>query len=110
AMNPAVVTVGVHIVHVLTRPVESIPAGQDTVLVDQIRLTAAGSAAGTAVDLARLGLDVVSLGAIGDDELGDFLVAVMTRHGVDVTRLARRSTDQTSASNLPTRPDGGRPA
>jgi len=109
-MNPRVVTIGVHIVDVLTRPVESIPAGQDTVLVDQIRLTAAGSAAGTAVDLAKLGLDVISLGAIGDDELGDFLVAVMTRHGVDVTRLARRSTDQTSASILPIRPDGGRPS
>jgi sugar/nucleoside kinase (ribokinase family) len=106
----SVITVGVHIVDVLTRPVESIPAGQDTVLVDQIRLTAAGSAAGTAVDLAKLGLDVVSLGAIGDDELGDFLVAVMTRHGVDVTRLARRSTDQTAASILPIRPDGGRPS
>ncbi|MGI8335272.1 carbohydrate kinase family protein [Actinomadura scrupuli] len=103
-------TLGVHIVDVLTRPVEAIPPGQDTVLVDQIRLTAAGSAAGTAVDLAKLGNDVVSVGAIGDDELGDFLVAVMTRHGVDVGRLARRGTDQTSASILPIRPDGGRPS
>jgi sugar/nucleoside kinase (ribokinase family) len=105
-----VVTLGVHIVDVLTRPVEAIPPGQDTVLVDQIRITAAGSAAGTAVDLAKLGVDVVSVGAIGDDELGDFLVAVMTRHGVDVSRLARRGTDQTSASILPIRPDGGRPS
>lgn len=32
-----VVTLGVHIVDVLTRPVESIPPGQDTVLVEQIR-------------------------------------------------------------------------
>jgi sugar/nucleoside kinase (ribokinase family) len=105
-----VVTLGTHIVDVLARPVEAIPEGQDTALVDQIRLTAAGSAAGTAVDLAKLGNDVVSLGAIGDDELGDFLVAVMTRHGVDVTRLARRTSDQTSASILPIRPDGGRPS
>jgi len=109
-LNKRVVTVGVHIVDVLTRPVESIPEGQDTVLVDQVRLTAAGSAAGTAVDLAKLGLEVVSLGAIGDDELGDFLVAVMTRHGVDVRGLARRSGDQTAASILPIRPDGGRPS
>lgn len=105
-----VITVGVHIVDVLARPVESIPAGQDTALVEQIRLTAAGSAAGTAVDLARLGLEVISMGAIGDDELGDFLVGAMTRHGVDVTRLARRATDQTAASILPIRSDGGRPS
>lgn len=105
-----VVTLGTHIVDVLARPVTAIPDGQDTALVEQIRLTAAGSAAGTAVALAKLGNDVVSLGAIGDDELGDFLVAVMTRHGVDVSRLARRSADQTSASILPIRPDGGRPS
>ncbi len=105
-----VVTVGVHIVDILARPVERIPEGQDTVLVDQIRLTAAGAAAGTAVDLVKLGNEVVSMGAIGDDELGDFLVAVMTKRGVDVTRLARRAGEQTAASILPIRPDGGRPS
>lgn len=105
-----VVTLGVHIVDVLARPVTTIPEGQDTALVEQIRLTAAGSAAGTAVTLAKLGNDVMSLGAIGDDELGDFLVATMSRHGVDVSRLVRRTTDQTSASILPIRPDGGRPS
>ncbi|MBO2453662.1 carbohydrate kinase family protein [Actinomadura barringtoniae] len=106
----AVVTLGVHIVDVLARPVEAIPQGQDTVLVDQIRMTAAGSAAGTAVDLAKLGNEVISVGAIGDDELGDLLVAVMTRHGVDVSGLVRRTGDQTSATILPIRPDGGRPS
>ncbi|MGW5685642.1 carbohydrate kinase family protein [Nonomuraea sp. NPDC003754] len=105
-----VVTVGVHIVDVLTRPVEAIPTGQDTVLVDQIRLTAAGSAAGTAVDLVKLGNEVTSMGAIGDDELGDFLLMIMARHGVDVSGLARRTGEQTAASILPIRPDGGRPS
>ncbi|MFI0444365.1 carbohydrate kinase family protein [Actinomadura sp. 6N118] len=106
----AVVTLGVHIVDVLARPVEAIPPGQGTVVVDQVRLTAAGSAAGTAVALAKLGNDVVSVGAIGDDDLGDILVTMMTRHGVDVTGLVRRTADQTSASILPIRPDGGRPS
>ncbi|MFG3442127.1 carbohydrate kinase family protein [Nonomuraea sp. NPDC047897] len=105
-----VATVGVHIVDILARPVEHIPPGQDTVLVDQIRLTAAGAAAGTAVDLVKLGNDVVTMGAVGDDELGDFLVAVLARRGVDVSRLARRPGEQTAASILPIRPDGGRPS
>ncbi|GGO65498.1 carbohydrate kinase family protein [Nonomuraea cavernae] len=105
-----VATVGVHIVDILARPVERIPEGQDTVLVDQIRLTAAGSAAGTAVDLVKLGNDVVTMGAIGDDELGDFLLAVMAKRGVDVSRLVRRPGEQTAASILPIRPDGGRPS
>ncbi|MEU4225601.1 carbohydrate kinase family protein [Nonomuraea sp. NPDC026600] len=107
---PTVATVGVHIVDILARPVSYIPEGQDTALVDQIRLTAAGSAAGTAVDLVKLGNEVVSMGAIGDDELGDFLVAVMTKRGVDVSRLTRKAGEQTAASILPIRPDGGRPS
>ncbi|MEV5408717.1 carbohydrate kinase family protein [Thermopolyspora sp. NPDC052614] len=105
-----VVTIGVHIADILARPIEYIPEGQDTVLVEQIRLTAAGSAAGTAVDLVKLGAQVSTYGAIGDDELGDFLLAVLGRHGVDVSGLARRPGEQTAASILPIRPDGGRPS
>ncbi|MEW9529613.1 carbohydrate kinase family protein [Microbispora sp. NPDC049125] len=105
-----VVTVGVHIVDVLARPVESIPAGQDTHLLEQIRITAAGAAAGTAVDLAKIGVPVASMGAVGDDELGDFLLMIMERRGVDVSGVVRRAGEQTAASILPIRPDGGRPS
>ncbi|GAA3817601.1 PfkB family carbohydrate kinase [Sphaerisporangium flaviroseum] len=105
-----VVTLGVHIVDVLARPVESIPAGQDTHLLEQIRITAAGTAAATAVDLAKLGVPVASAGAVGDDELGDFLIMIMGRHGVDVRGVVRKPGEQTAASILPIRPDGGRPS
>ncbi len=105
-----VVTVGVHIVDVLARPVESIPAGQDTHLLEQIRITAAGAAAGTAVALAKIGVPVASMGAVGDDELGDFLLMIMARRGVDVSGVVRRAGEQTAASILPIRPDGGRPS
>jgi sugar/nucleoside kinase (ribokinase family) len=105
-----VATVGVHIADILARPIDHIPEGQDTVLVDQIRLTAAGAAAGTAVDLVKLGNDVVTMGAIGDDELGDFLLMVLAKRGVDTSCLARREGEQTAASILPIRPDGGRPS
>ncbi|GGL17434.1 sugar kinase [Sphaerisporangium melleum] len=105
-----VLTIGVHIVDVLARPVESIPHGQDTHLLDQIRVTAAGAAAGTAVDLARLGVPVASAGAVGADELGDLLLMLMERHGVDARGVVRKPGEQTAASILPIRPDGGRPS
>ncbi|PRY00821.1 carbohydrate kinase family protein [Allonocardiopsis opalescens] len=105
-----VVTLGAHIVDVLARPVEAIPDGQDTHVVEQIRVTAAGAAAATAVDLVRLGLPVETAGAIGDDELGDFLLAMLARRGVGTRHLVRRSDAQTSASVLPIRADGGRPS
>jgi sugar/nucleoside kinase (ribokinase family) len=53
---------------------------------------------------------VNSAGAIGEDELGDLLVQMLSRWGVDTSLLVRRSDTQTSASVLPIRPDGSRPA
>ena len=105
-----VVTLGVHVVDVLVRPVEEIPAGQGGTLVDQIRITPAGPAGGTAVTLAKLGAGVRSAGAIGSDALGDVLMDLLSRFGVDASLLVRREDVQTSASVLPIRPDGSRPA
>jgi sugar/nucleoside kinase (ribokinase family) len=105
-----VVTLGVHVVDVLVRPVERIPEGQGGELVEQIRITPAGSAGGTAVTLAKLGASVRTAGAIGTDELGDVLIELLGRFGVDCSLLVRRAEVQTSASVLPIRPDGSRPA
>ena len=101
---------GVHVLDVLVRPVEAIPEGQGGELVEEIRVTAAGSAGGTALVLARLGAKVKSAGAIGTDAAGDMLLALLERDGVDTGLLARRDDVQTSASVLPIRPSGERPA
>lgn len=105
-----VIALGVHVVDVLVRPVQAIPEGQGGQLVDEIRVTAAGPAGGTAVTLAKLGAEVRSAGAIGTDALGGVLVELLQRAGVDTGLLVRRDGVQTSASVLPIRPDGSRPA
>jgi sugar/nucleoside kinase (ribokinase family) len=105
-----VVALGVHVLDVLVRPVEAIPEGQGGQLVEEIRMTAAGSAGGTALILAKLGARVRSAGAIGADPLGDMLARLLETDGVDTTALARRDDVQTSASVLPIRPNGDRPA
>jgi sugar/nucleoside kinase (ribokinase family) len=105
-----VITLGVHVVDVLVRPVEQIPEGQGGALVEQIRITPAGPAGGTAVTLSKLGASVRSAGAIGQDELGEVMLDLLRRHGVDASLLVRRDGVQTSASVLPIRPDGSRPA
>jgi sugar/nucleoside kinase (ribokinase family) len=108
-MGP-VVCVGAHILDVLGRPVSAIPSGQHSLLLDEIRATAAGTAAGTSVDLAKLGVSVRNMGAIGDDALGDLLVALLRQHGVDTSLLLRKRGERTSATILPIRPNGERPA
>ena len=104
------ITLGVHVVDVLARPVSEIPAGQGGALVEEIRITAAGPAGGTALTLAKLGAQVRSAGAIGSDALADVLCDLLRRGGVDPSLLVRRVGVQTSASVLPIRPDGSRPA
>lgn len=112
ARSPAgrVAVVGPHILDVLGRPVEAIPPGQGSTRLAEIRATAAGTAAGTAVDLAKLGLSVKTFGAVGTDLLGDMVLAAMTGHGVDTSGVVRKPGVQTSATILPVRPNGERPA
>ena len=109
-MTQTVVTLGAHVFDVQVRPVEAIPDGQGATLVEQIRFGPAGTAAGTAVTLAKLGATVRTAGAIGTDPVGDLLLAMLARHGVDTSLVVRRDGVQTSASVLPIRADGSRPA
>jgi sugar/nucleoside kinase (ribokinase family) len=105
-----VITLGVHVLDVLVRPVDSLPEGQGGQLVDEIKLTAAGTAGGTALTLAKLGAQVRSAGAIGTDAAGDMLLILLERAGVDTSMLMRRGHVPTSASVLPIRSTGERPA
>lgn len=105
-----VITMGAHVLDVLVRPVQSIPDGQGAQLVDEIKITAAGPAGGTALTLAKLGATVRTAGAIGTDAAGDMLLTLLAKAGVDGSLLLRRDDLQTSASVLPIRPDGSRPA
>ena len=104
------IAMGVHVLDVLVRPVEAIPEGQGGQLVDEIRITAAGSAGGAALVLAKLGAEVRSAGAVGTDPAGDMLLALLARDGVDTSLMLRRDDVQTSTSVLPIRPNGERPA
>jgi sugar/nucleoside kinase (ribokinase family) len=105
-----VVSLGIHIVDVLGRPVAEIPSGQNLAILDEIRMTVAGTAAGASVDMAKLGLEVIAMGAIGNDEIGEFMLGVMQRYGINIEHMKRKAETQTSATMLPIRPNGERPA
>lgn len=105
-----VVSLGVHILDVLGRPVTRIPDGQNIDLLEEIRFTVAGTAAGTAIDLAKLGAEVIAMGALGNDHIGDVVAMIMQGYGVDTRYLVRKKGVQTSATMLPIRPNGERPA
>ncbi|RHW26793.1 sugar kinase [Nocardioides immobilis] len=105
-----VVCVGVHVLDIHVATVDSIPEGSSGALVDTIRMSPAGTAGGTAVVLSKLGAEVTSVAAVGDDPLGATLLGLLQANGVDTARIATKQGVQTSASVLPINGNGDRPA
>jgi sugar/nucleoside kinase (ribokinase family) len=105
-----VACLGIQIMDILGRPVIEIPEGQNVALLEEIRITVAGTAGGTSIDLAKLGAEVFAMGAIGKDEIGNFLLTTMQRYGINTGGLKRKPGVQTSSSMLPIRPNGARPS
>ena len=56
-MRYDVSVIGLYILDVLGRPVVSIPERGNVEFIDEIRLTVAGTAGGTVIDTAKLGLE-----------------------------------------------------
>jgi sugar/nucleoside kinase (ribokinase family) len=104
-----IATVGVHVLDTHVIGIESIPEGSDGQIVETIRMSPAGTAGGTAVVLSRLGAAVSSYGAVGTDPIADTLISLLDKEGVDTAGLVRKP-EQTSASVIPVRPNGDRPA
>jgi sugar/nucleoside kinase (ribokinase family) len=109
-MRYDVSVIGLYILDVLGRPVTAIPAGGGVEFIEEIRLTVAGTAGGTVVDTAKLGLRSLAVGAVGEDEKADFVLATLRKFGVDVSAMQRLPGLPTSATILNVRPNGERPA
>ena len=106
-----VAVIGPHLIDILGRPVREIPAGQGSIVRDEIRVTVAGTGGGAAVDLAKLGCAVSSFAVIGDDVLGRLLVTQFREFGVETAGLVTRREQKTASTILPIRrPNGERPA
>lgn len=102
--------IGLYILDVLGRPVSRIPERGNVDFIEEIRLTVAGTAGGTVIDTAKLGLKSLAVGAVGDDEKADWVLMTMQKHGIDTSAMQRIADVPTSATILNIRPNGERPA
>jgi len=109
-MRHDVSVIGLYILDVLGRPVTRIPDRGNVDFIEEIRLTVAGTAGGTVVDTAKLGLKSLAVGAVGDDEKADWVLLTLEKHGIDVSAMQRIKGVPTSATILNVRPNGDRPA
>lgn len=109
-MKHDVSVIGLYILDVLGRPVTAIPEGGNVEFIEEIKLTVAGTAGGTIVDTAKLGLKSLAVGAVGDDEKADWVLMTLDKHGVDTSAMQKLQGVPTSATILNVRPNGDRPA
>jgi len=109
-MRYDVSVIGLYILDVLGRPVTRIPERGNVDFIEEIRLTVAGTAGGTVVDTAKLGLRSLAVGAVGDDEKADWVLLTLEKYGIDTSAMQRLKGVPTSATILNVRPNGDRPA
>ena len=95
-----VAVVGLTILDILGCPIDRIPEGSNVEFIEEIRLTVAGTAGGTMVDCAKLGLRTMAVAAVGHDEKGDFVIDTLNRFGVDTSLVQRTNAAPTSATML----------
>ncbi len=82
---------------ILVRPVDRVDFGVDTKRVDGVEIRNGGDSLNVAVGLARLGCSVGFCGAVGADQLGDYLSGVISSAGIDSRCLRRKAGAATCA-------------
>lgn len=79
--------------------VPRLPAPDERMVADAVAYAGGGPAATAAVTAARLGIrDVAFVGAVGDDEDGDRIIAGLADEGVDVSGVQRSAGHRSGAS------------
>jgi sugar/nucleoside kinase (ribokinase family) len=103
-----IICLGIMVADLVGGPMVEMPERGSLILVDEMGLYPGGCAVNTAVALRRLGLPVRLIGKIGQDALGDFLLADLKACGVDVQGVKRDDQLTTSATMVMVDPDGER--
>jgi sugar/nucleoside kinase (ribokinase family) len=91
------------------RPVHELPGGGGIAFLEEIRMNPAGTAAGAAMNAAKLGVKSSAVFCVGNDEKGDFIFDTYGRMGIDCSMAQRTRSVQTSTTMLLIRPNGDRP-
>ena len=108
-MSIKLLSIGLTTLDIIGRPIDAIPAGGGTQLIDGIVVAPAGTAGGMALVAAKLGIPTAIASAVGDDGAGRFVRQEFARAGVDTRLLATSATRPTSTTILTIRANGDRP-
>lgn len=99
---------GEMLVDLIVRPVERVAFQNDTCQVEEIRVTNGGDANNNAVNLVKLGHQVTYLGRIGCDDMGDYVVSLAKKAGINMDHTVRSATTPQTKSLILVDPNGDR--
>jgi len=108
-MGGRLLAVGLTTLDILGRPIDAIPEGGAGSLIEKIEVVPAGTAGGTALVAAALGVDTALVSALGEDLIARFVRLVYDEYGVDTALVPTLSGMTTSATILPIDSRGQRP-
>lgn len=103
-------SIGFYTFDCLGRPVTEIPPGGNTYFIEELTMAVSGAAGAAAIVAAKYGLNVLAVGGIGDDLMGDWVIRRLDQFGIDTSMMQLCKGVGTSSSIVTTRPDGQRPA
>ena len=108
-MGEGLLCIGLTTLDVVARPIDALPRGEGTRLIEGIALAPAGTAAGAAMVAARLGVKTALAGSVGGDFMGRVVRLGLEEQGIDTTLLQILDGYTTSATVLPIDFEGRRP-
>ena len=97
-LKPRAACLGILVVDVIARPVNSYPQRGALTLCDAMAPFIGGCAANTGIGLHKLGVETSILGKVGRDGFGDFVFKTFEELGVDARGVRRDDLATTSAT------------
>jgi sugar/nucleoside kinase (ribokinase family) len=108
-MNSGLLCIGLTTLDVVARPIDSLPEGEGTNLIEGIALAPAGTAAGAAMVAARLGVKTALAGTVGGDLTGRVVRMALEDQGIDIALVDVMEGFPTSTTVLAIDSRGRRP-
>lgn len=108
-MSKGLLCIGLTTLDVVARPIDALPEGEGTRLIEGIAMAPAGTAAGAAMIAATLGVRTALAGTVGGDLMGRVVRMGLQERGVDVSLLGVMDGFPTSATVLTIDSQGRRP-
>lgn len=103
-----VTCVGILVADAIARTVDNLPESGKLELIDKLELFTGGCATSSAIDMAKLGLDIAIIGKIGNDGFGKFMSNSLKDEKVNIEGLKVDYNIGTSASMVTVDSNGER--